>query len=345
MKSLLLLALTASLLSGPVAAEIANPLPIGQTEIGAIGNTVIRLEGIENSEIHSLRVKLYEAIDQQFRVQALTVLKSTNPAKYNDGKKAEISDAQIKAFYQANDLSKRGPIEELGPQIRAYMEALQQMQHNEKLYEVALASGDIKTALAEPLALLVKVPVDTAYLYGNAKGKVMLLEFSDFQCPYCQRVQAAVNNLQQQYGDRVAFGYRHFPLDFHSDADSSAIASECARDQGKFLEMHNELYKQQRNQSISDVKEMAKKINITDLKTFNACLDSEKYRSRIEKDIAAGKAAGITGTPGFIVGRYNVEKGIVEGEVLSGAMPEAAFKKLLEKYLSSSAATAEVAKR
>jgi predicted DsbA family dithiol-disulfide isomerase len=89
------------------------------------------------------------------------------------------------------------------------------------------------------------------------------------------------------------------------------------------------------------VKEMAKKINITDLKTFNACLDSEKYRSRIEKDIAAGKAAGITGTPGFIVGRYNVEKGIVEGEVLSGAMPEAAFKKLLEKYLDSSATVAK----
>lgn len=344
MKSLLLLALTATLLSGPVAAEIVNPLPTGQTEIGSIGNTVIRLESIENAEIHALRVKLYEAIDQQFRAQALTVLKDGNPAKYNNGKKAEINDAQIIAFYQANDLSKRGPIEELGPQIRAYMEALLQAQHNEKLYAVALASGDIKTALAEPLALLVKVPVETAYLYGNARGKVMLLEFSDFQCPYCQRVQPILKNLLQQYGDKVAFGYRHFPLDFHNDADSSAIATECAREQGKFVDMHDQLYKQQRNQSVSELKEIAKKVGVADLKKFNACLDSEKYRSLVSRDIAAGQAAGITGTPGFIVGRYNAEKGILEGELLSGAMPEATFKKMLDKYLGT-AAPAEVAKR
>jgi predicted DsbA family dithiol-disulfide isomerase len=74
------------------------------------------------------------------------------------------------------------------------------------------------------------------------------------------------------------------------------------------------------------------------MEKFNACLDSEKYRSLVSKDIAAGRNAGISGTPGFIVGHYNAEKGVVEGELLSGALPEKAFKKVLEKYLGSAVA-------
>jgi protein-disulfide isomerase len=335
MKSLLLLTLTASLLSAPIFAAPANPLPTGETAIGAVGDTVITLESIENGEMHKLRVQLYEAIDQEFRATALSVLKSKNPAKYNSGEKPVVSDAEVTAFYQTNGLSKRGPIEQLGPQIRAYMVALQQAQRDNRLYEIALASGDIQTGLIEPVALLVKVPVGTAYLSGNINGKVMLLEFSDFQCPYCQRVQPTLQKLDQQFGDRVAFGYRHFPLDFHNDADSSAIASECAREQGKFVEMHEQLYKQQRNQTVAELKAIAQQIKVADLDTFNACLDSEKYRPLVAKDIEAGRAAGITGTPGFIVGRYDSKTGVVEGELLSGAMPEDSFKKMLEKYLAA----------
>ena len=104
------------------------------------------------------------------------------------------------------------------------------------------------------------------------------------------------------------------------------------------MEMHDQLYKQQRNQSVAELKEIAKKIEVANLGRFNACLDSEKYRSLVSKDIVDGRNAGITGTPGFIVGRYNAETGVLEGELLSGALPERDFKKALEKYLKSTAA-------
>jgi protein-disulfide isomerase len=340
MKSLLLLTLTATLLSAPVFAAEENPLPTGQTVIGTIGATVIRLEDIETGEIHKLRSQLYEDLQQAFRQQAVAVLKRSNPAKYNNGATVAITEAQIAAFYQANELSKRGPIEQLGPQIRLYLEALQQAQNDDRLYQLAVASGEIKTALAEPLARLVKVPTETAYLYGAKQGQVMLLEFSDFQCPFCQRVQPILQSLLQQYGDRVTFGYRHFPLDFHNDADSAAIAIECAREQGKFVEMHDQLYKQQRNQSLAELKAMAKVVKVANLQQFDSCLESEKYRPLVSRDIEVGKAAGITGTPGFVIGRYDAKSGMLEGELLSGALPEAAFKQILEKYLGSASARA-----
>ncbi|MCW8919595.1 MAG: DsbA family protein [Gammaproteobacteria bacterium] len=336
MKSLLPLFLGAALFTGPVVAAPADPLPTAETAIGEVGATVIRLEDIETGEIHKLRSQLHEAIEQAFRTQALNELRERDPAKYGSGDQAAITEAQIASFYQSNELSKRGTIEQLGPQIRSYLEALQQAMHDDRLYRDALARGEIKTSLAAPLALLIKAPVETAYLYGKRDGQVMLLEFSDFQCPYCQRVQPVLKRLLQQYGDRVAFGYRHFPLDFHNDADSAAIANECAREQGKFTEMHDQLYKQQRNQSVGELKAIAKKIAIADLKKFDSCLDSEKYRPLVARDIEVGKAAGITGTPGFIIGRYDAKKGLLEGELLSGAQPEAAFKQMLEKYLGSS---------
>ena len=337
MNPLIVLSLTVALLSGTAMAAPANPLPTEQTAIGSIGDTVIRLEAIETRDIHELRVKLHEAIQQAFSARAISVLKSDKTGNYGINDKIEITDAQVKAFYQSNDLSKRGPIEEVGPQIKKYLVALVQANTNQKLYLTALQRGDIKTGLAEPLAKLVEVPVDTAYLYGQEEGKVMLLEFSDFQCPYCQRVQPTLSSLLEQYGDKVAFGYRHFPLDFHNDADSSAIATECAREQGKFMEMHDQLYKQQRNQSVAELKEIAKKIEVADLGRFNTCLDSEEYRSLVSKDILDGRNAGINGTPGFIIGRYNAEKGVLEGELLSGAVPEGKFKAALEKYLKSTA--------
>jgi thiol-disulfide isomerase/thioredoxin len=257
MNPLILLTLTVALLSGAAVAAPANPLPTEQTPIGSIGDTVIRLEAIETREIHELRVKLHEAIQQAFSAQAISVLKNNKTGNSGIDENIEITDAQVKAFYLTNGLSKRGTIEELGPQIKSYMVALLQSENDQQLYLTALKKGDIKTGLAEPLVRLIKVPVETAYLYGETDGQVMLLEFSDFQCPFCQRVKPTLRSLLEQYGDKVAFGYRHFPLDFHNDADSSAIASECAREQGKFVEMHDQLYTQQHNQSVAELKAIA----------------------------------------------------------------------------------------
>jgi protein-disulfide isomerase len=162
----------------------------------------------------------------------------------------------------------------------------------------------------------------------------MLLEFSDFQCPYCKKVQPALQQLVKKYSDRVAFGYRHYPLAFHQEADESAIAAECAREQGKFIEMHASLYEQQSNQSIESLKKIAKKIGVKDLPKFNSCLTSDKYRKLLERDMEVAQSVGINGTPAFVLGEFDSEKGIIKGEILTGAQPIDVIEAAINRYLN-----------
>ena len=176
--------------------------------------------------------------------------------------------------------------------------------------------------------------IKTGYLRGNKKASVILLEFSDYQCPFCGRVQPTISRLINDYKDRVAFGYRHFPLSFHKEADEAAIAAECAREQDKFLELHLLLYIRQKAQTSSDLKNYAREIKVRSPEKFDKCLDSEKFRGLVEQDIKDGSKLGITGTPGFLIGAFNPKTGEIKGEVLSGAQPYNVFKKTLDKYLS-----------
>ena len=169
---------------------------------------------------------------------------------------------------------------------------------------------------------------------GNKKASVILLEYSDYQCPFCGRVQGTLGKLINDYQDRVAFGYRHFPLAFHKEADESAIAAECAREQNKFEEIHQILYENPRAQTLNDLKEYAREIKIKSPAKFDQCLDSERYRGLINQDIKDGAELGITGTPGFFVGLFDSKSGEIQGEVLSGAQPYSTFKQTLDKYLS-----------
>jgi protein-disulfide isomerase len=208
-----------------------------------------------------------------------------------------------------------------------------QAREEYKLYKMAGDKGQVSNALVDPGPYVLTVPVETAFIQGAKDGSVMMLEFSDFQCPYCKKVQPALQKLVKKYSDKVAFGYRHFPLAFHQDADESAVAAECAREQGKFMEMHASLYKQQNNQSVESLKKIAKDIGVKDLDKFNSCLISDKYRKLLERDMEVAALAGINGTPAFVVGSYDSKTGIVKGEVLSGAQPVEVLEEALKKYL------------
>ena len=124
-------------------------------------------------------------------------------------------------------------------------------------YSLALKKGWVISNLEAPSDFLLKGNIKTGYLRGNKKASVILLEYSDYQCPFCSRVQSTIRKLIDKYQDRVAFGYRHFPLAFHKEADEAAIASECAREQGKFEEIHRLLYSRQKAQGKEELKKYA----------------------------------------------------------------------------------------
>ncbi len=171
----------------------------------------------------------------------------------------------------------------------------------------------------------VHVAYDPARLRGSPQAPVMIVEFSDFQCPFCRKVQSALKNLLEKYQGQLSLAYRDFPLrGMHSQAELAAEASRCALEQGRFWEYHDFLFGNPDKLNRSGVAGMAQSLGL-DEKQFDACLSSGKYTKQIEQDLQDGIRAGVEGTPGIFI----------NGILLSGAQPEAAFEKIIRAELEA----------
>jgi len=184
----------------------------------------------------------------------------------------------------------------------------------------------------------VKVSIDDDPMIGNKDAKVTVIEFSDFQCPFCRRYfTQTFEQVKKNYIDtnKIRYVYRDYPLPFHPAALPYAEAADCANEQGKFWEFHDMIYNEQNKQGAATieylgadaVKKMAMGLGL-DAAKFNSCFDSEKYKDEVNKDLAAGSTAGVSGTPTFFIG--NDKKGYVS---LVGAQPYAAFQAAIDAEL------------
>ena len=168
--------------------------------------------------------------------------------------------------------------------------------------------------------------VDDDPFIGDENAPVTIIEWSDFECPFCARFYSQTLSLiEENYINtgKVKLVFRDFPLSFHPNAQKAAEASECADDQDMFWEMHDKIFENQQTLSTANFKKWAADFGL-DTTEFNNCLDSGKYASEVQKDMADGSAAGIRGTPGFII----------NGELISGAQPYANFEAAIEAALS-----------
>ncbi|MBU0531060.1 MAG: thioredoxin domain-containing protein [Candidatus Uhrbacteria bacterium] len=154
-------------------------------------------------------------------------------------------------------------------------------------------------------------------------AKVVLVEYSDFQCPYCSRHTPTMDQIFEEYDGEVAWVFRHFPLSFHPNALPAAVASECAAEQGKFWEFHDELFANQDDLGDNLYEQIAQDIGMN-VNDFNDCLDDNNYETEIKAEMAAGAAAGVSGTPGTFV----------NGELVKGAVPYDSFKSIVEQALA-----------
>jgi protein-disulfide isomerase len=161
---------------------------------------------------------------------------------------------------------------------------------------------------------------------GAAKGPkdapVTIVEFSDFQCPYCARVGPAMKRLEETYGDRLRIVFRNYPLPIHPNAPKAAEAALCARDQGKFWEMHDKLFANQQKLQVADLKTTGAEIGL-DPQAFAQCLDSGKHEGALRADEKEGTAYGVSGTPAFFI----------NGRFVSGAQPYENFAQIVDDEL------------
>jgi len=171
----------------------------------------------------------------------------------------------------------------------------------------------------------IDVSIDDDPVKGDKNAPVTIIEFSDFQCPFCGKFfKETFGQIDEKYikTGKVKMVFRDFPLSFHENAQKSAEAAECADEQGKFWEYHDMLFENQEKLSVEDLKRYAVELGL-DKDKFDSCLDSEKYKDEVKKDFSDGQKYGVSGTPAFFI----------NGKLVSGAQPFSAFEKVIEAEL------------
>ena len=240
-----------------------------------------------------LRAELLAAESKRRNVAPAELLKAIVPR--------EITQAEVDAFYDSVLAGSKVSREEETPLIREYLQR-QALAEATNAFYASLAVRHGAESLLEPLRSDVAA---TGPARGPATAAVTIVEFSDFECPYCRGASASLEAVRKQFGDRVRVVYRQFPLArIHPGARMAAEASLCADEQGRFWAMHDALFRDSSKLAARDLKNTAAELKL-DPEKFNVCLDTGKYAKRVDADLEAGRRAGVGGTPAiFVNGRF-----------------------------------------
>jgi protein-disulfide isomerase len=336
---LALVALVLALALGPAPASSAET-PAAATPPGAlavVGGEPItaaefeelagpRLFAMRTQEYNQKRGLLEEAIDTRLlekEGKARGISADELLRVEVDAKVPAVTEAEQKEFYEKNKARFGArPEAEALKQIEAGLRQERMRERRAAYVKELRTKAGVRILLDPPRA-----PVgasDDDPVKGPAKAPITIVEFSDFQCPYCARVNPTLKQVEERYGEKVKVVFRDFPLvQIHKDAAKAAEAGECAQDQGKFWEMHDKLFSNQAKLQVEALKQSATEIGL-DAASFNECLDSGKYASEWQKDMDEGARYGVTGTPAFFV----------NGRLISGAQPLEAFTTIIDEELA-----------
>jgi len=234
------------------------------------------------------------------------------------------TDEEIKKVFDENkEQLGDTPYEQVKGQISEYLMHKATAVQRQALIDSLKKKYPTKVMLKAPV---VQVALGSTPPKGNPKAPVTIIEFSDYQCPFCKRVEPTVQEVLKTYGpDKVRFAYRNFPLPMHEAARPAAEAAGCAADQGKFWEYHEKLMAAT-DLTPPNLKTMAGQVGI-DEKKFDECVAKQKFKDAVEKDIKAGEEAGVSGTPAFFI----------NGRMIDGAQPLEKFKEIIDEELASGA--------
>ncbi len=237
-------------------------------------------------------------------------------------KVAEPTDLEVETFYERQKSRIRRPLEDVRAQVVEVLKEDKARRIRDGLVANLRAKSSVEMYLDPP-----RLPVDLsqAPLRGPADAPVTIVEFSDFQCPFCKKVQPVLQQLSETYGDQLRWSFKDLPLNnIHPEAQRAAEASRCAGEQGKFWEYRAGLFEAPR--VTQDLHQRLGESLGLDLDSFQECLASEKYRQLVEGDSEEATRLGITGTPAFLV----------NGILISGARPLEAFTEIIDRELQAS---------
>jgi protein-disulfide isomerase len=307
-----------------LAAKVGD-IEISQAEV---------MDGIE-SEVFEHETKAFEVKFNKLRSILLQKFVDKDPRKKNlstenflnkyVAKGVNISDKEIDAFIKDQSI----PAEHINPQVREKIKNYLEIERKKEAVDKWLAEQTKKTPvevyISKPRRPTFPVEVGNAPFAGAKDAKVVIVEYSDFQCPFCAKGADLLKKIKDKYGKKVKVAFKNFPLPFHNHAEQAAVGSLCANEQGAdlFWKMHDEMFANQESLDPVGLKKLASTIGIKG-DVFEKCLAENKYLAQVKADIEEGKKIGVKSTPTFFV----------NGQLISGAQPLEVFSEIIDEELN-----------
>ncbi|HQC50635.1 MAG: Disulfide bond formation protein D precursor [bacterium ADurb.Bin270] len=321
-----------------VSCSSPSPSPTGAApesgDAAVVGGEVITMAELDEaakSQLQKVATQVYQikkrVLNDMLEEKLIAQAAKAKGMKVGDFLASEIeakltppTEAEMKAFYEARKEDGKQTFEEVKDRVRAHLEQTKRSVARRDMISRLRQASEVKIHLSPP-----RMNIDTADLpvFGNKGAEISIVEFSDYQCPFCKRVRPTIWKLMEDYKGKVKYVFVDFPLSFHRQAKKAHEAARCAGDQGKYYDYNQKVFDNQNSLEIPALKKYAKDLKL-DSKKFDQCLDGGKYASLVDEGIRKGVDAGVTGTPAFFI----------NGIMLSGAQPAQSFIEVIEGELN-----------
>lgn len=329
-RALLISALFCLPAAGQLTPASISPSPTSSSALAEVDGRILTTSDLEKKESGSLlqarytyyqsqRKALDQLVDEELLALAaehlhLTTDQLLEKIVYKDIK--DPTEDQLQVYYEGMESNE--PYPAVRDRVLDHIRQLRRDKARAAYVKELRTQAKLRVLLAPPVA---SVNVEDAYVKGPKDAPVQLIEYADYECPYCQQVNPLIQKLQEEYGDKVSFAYKDFPLPMHHRAQKAAEAARCAGEQGKFWEYHDVLY-YSHMLDIPDLKKHAQVLKL-DEDLFAKCLDTGKEAETVKRTLEEGKKMVLPGTPSFFV----------NGHYFHGSVDYAALKEMVDQQL------------
>jgi protein-disulfide isomerase len=305
-----------------IAATVGGePITMGELDKAAAN----QLSKIRQQEFQVRNDVLSQMIQQKLVAKEAAARKVTDADLLKaevDAKSAKPTADEISQYYEKMKSRMGGKtLDEVKPDIERALTVQKSNDRRAQFFTELSAKNEVKVLLDPPRATITLRP--SAPVEGPANAPITIVEWSDYQCPFCKRAHPTIEQVLSEYKDKVRFIYLDYPLPFHQSAMPAAQAVHCAEDQGKFWEYHKNLFEAAGDLSSADLSKRATDLGL-DAAKFQACIDSKKHDELIKSNYDDGSALGVTGTPAFFI----------NGRMLVGAQPIEQFREVINDELT-----------
>lgn len=319
------------------AQFIFKPAPSEKVVAKILGKEITEnelYEGIE-SQLYEAQMKVFEIKYSKLQALVLKKFMEADPkfkGMSNDdflekviAKSINVTDKMINDFIKERSIPKESVNDTLKERIKQLLEREEKHKAIDKWVAEKTQKNPVEVYISKPERPVFEVATAGAPLMGAVDAKVTLVEFSDFQCPYCAKGSEIIHELKKKYGKKLKVAFKNFPLPFHTNAKIASHAALCVheQDKDKFWKMHDLMFKDQQGLASDGLMAKAKSLGVN-MDKFNECQSSNKFNGKIDQDIEDGKKAGVQSTPTFFV----------NGKMVMGAQAVEVFSELIDEELA-----------